>query len=82
MIWLGAVLSSIPFESDLPADFELDCTNCNACIRICPVSALGDTLMKQTACAKNAYNKKDGKYEILCWKCRQSCPNKYGIKDN
>jgi epoxyqueuosine reductase QueG len=84
MIWLGAVLTSIPFESDTPADFELNCNKCNACIKNCPVSALGETLMKQTACAKYAFinDDKQGRYEVLCWKCRQSCPNKFGVRDS
>jgi epoxyqueuosine reductase len=79
MIWLSAVLTSIPLKSDAPADYEVCKQGCKLCIKNCPVSALGNDMMEQKICRSYAFKTKNGKLEIGCWKCRQICPNHLGL---
>lgn len=78
MIWLAAVLTSVPLESDPLAKYDICPEGCNLCIKNCPSIALGDELMDQRACANYAFKTINGKLEIQCWKCRQICPNHLG----
>jgi epoxyqueuosine reductase len=79
MIWLSAVLTSIPLKSDKPADYEVCKQGCNLCIKSCPSSALGKEMMEQLTCYSYAFKKPKGKLEIQCWKCRQVCPGCLGL---
>ena len=79
MIWLSAVLTSIPLESDSLADYTTCRTECSLCIDNCPSKALGSKLMNQRACLSYAFKRDTGVLEIQCWKCRQICPKHLGI---
>jgi epoxyqueuosine reductase len=81
MIWLSAVCTSIPLESDPPAKYETCSESCTVCIDKCPASALGDPLMNQRACYAHAFKTIEGKLEIQCWTCRKICPHHLGTKN-
>lgn len=78
MIWLSAVLTSIPLVSDSLADYTTCKAGCRLCIDSCPSKALGNELMNQRACSSYAFKRDTGELEIQCWKCRQICPNHLG----
>lgn len=79
MIWLGAVVTDLPLESDHPAPYEVCPDTCQHCVEECPVSALGNDAMKQMTCFRHAFRVMEGQLEIHCWKCRQICPHHQGI---
>jgi len=78
MVWLSAVLTSIPLESDSVAEYNTCKATCSLCIDNCPSRALGGELMNQRACSSYAFKRDTGVLEIQCWKCRQICPNHLG----
>jgi epoxyqueuosine reductase QueG len=80
MIWLGAVVTSMELVADEPAAYTPCRPSCRLCIQSCPAGALGGELVNQTACLSQAFRKVDGGQEILCWKCRQVCPNHLGTE--
>lgn len=79
MLWLSAVLTSTRLPADRVAEYETCPPDCNLCIASCPVNALGEPSMKQTACLAHAFKQKEGELNIQCWACRKICPNHAGI---
>lgn len=80
MIWLGAVLTSMDMQADVPAAYNPCPPNCRLCIQSCPAGALGGEMVNQKACLAQAFRKVENGQEILCWTCRQVCPNHLGMR--
>lgn len=81
MVWLGAVLTELELESDpLP---ESICNDCNLCVEVCPVNALGETDLRQQLCWDYAFgdNQETNNWEISCHKCRDICPYHLGSQN-
>jgi epoxyqueuosine reductase QueG len=80
MIWLGGVLTDIALEPDPLVTYETCPITCDACIRACPINALGNAYMNQKACWEHAFGPHDGgEWRIKCHRCRSVCPNHRGI---
>ncbi len=78
MVWLSVVLTELELKADSILE-ESFCNNCNLCIDICPVQALGQAEMKQTTCWDYAFGgENDGEWKIKCHRCRDICPHCYG----
>lgn len=79
MINLGAVLTSLPLQSDdLTDDFCL--TNCDLCITYCPVHALDGGVLNAKKCREYSIGMlADGTPVWLCARCRTVCPLLFGI---
>lgn len=77
MIWLGAVLTSMDMQADAPAAYSPCRPACRLCIQSCPAGALGGERVNQMACLAQAFRKVENGQEILCWTCRQVCPNQH-----
>lgn len=82
MVWLGAVLVDAELEPD-PLS-EPVCTNCNLCVKACPVNALEQPEINQGACWDHAFgeDKEKQDWRISCHKCRDICPYNLGTKNN
>ncbi|HWQ10223.1 MAG TPA: hypothetical protein VN436_13975 [Holophaga sp.] len=80
MIWLGAVLTDARLAPDPVATYEVCPASCEACLRACPVQALGDPAMDQAACWNHAFGTLDGgEWRIKCHRCRTVCPRSQGL---
>jgi epoxyqueuosine reductase len=80
MMWIGAVLTSIPLESDPMADYEGCIDGCTQCLDVCPCTALDGTTITQKLCRDTSFSWSPGggtMYE--CNACRTVCPNCAGI---
>ena len=81
MLWLSAVITSIPLQADPIANYDGCYSGCNLCVDACPVKALDDEFMKQRKCYNYAFKSIGGHLQILCWRCRKVCPNHCGIRN-
>ena len=81
MVWLGAVLVDAELEAD-PL-LEPVCTNCNQCVKVCPVNALEHLEINQGACWNFAFgeDKEKQDWRISCHRCRDACPYNVGSKN-
>ncbi len=81
MIWLGSVLC----EQELAPDElkENICTECNLCVKVCPVNALENREISQQTCYDYAFgDDADLKaWVISCHKCRDICPYNFGSRN-
>ncbi|NCB94318.1 MAG: epoxyqueuosine reductase [Clostridia bacterium] len=82
MIWLGAVLCSMELEADEMKD-EI-CTNCDLCVKSCPVNALEQAEIKQQVCWDHAFGDDEmtKAWRISCHKCRDICPYNLGSQNS
>lgn len=81
MIWLGMVLCEQELEPDERKPSM--CTNCDICVKACPVHALDGPELNQMACWNHAFgdDPKRHIWRIACHACRDSCPYNLG-KEN
>ena len=81
MVWLGAVLCNQELEPD--ALKENICTDCNLCVKICPVNALKEKDLNQGKCWEYAFGDDEEKkvWTISCHKCRDICPYNLGSEN-
>lgn len=81
MIWLGMVLCEQELEPD--AVKENICSNCDLCVKACPVDALNGPDMDQQACWDSAFGDDTEKqvWRIACHKCRDICPYNLGSEN-
>ena len=82
MVWLGAVLCNQELEPD--ALKENICTDCNLCVKICPVNALKEKDLNQGKCWEYAFGDDEEKkaWTISCHKCRDICPYNLGSENS
>ncbi len=82
MVWLGAVLCSAPLEPDEKK--EPICQNCGLCVKACPVDALHQAEMNQSACWEHAFgtDKETQSWVISCHRCRDVCPHLLGSRNS
>ena len=82
MVWLGAVLCNQELEPDILK--ENICTDCNLCVKICPVNALKEKDLNQGKCWEYAFGDDEEKktWMISCHKCRDICPYNLGSKNS
>lgn len=82
MVWLGAVLCSAPLEPDEKK--EPICQNCGLCVKACPVNALHQAEMNQSACWEHAFgtDEKTQSWVISCHRCRDVCPHLLGSQNS
>lgn len=74
MVWLSVILTELELQPDqiLQDNF---CNNCDLCVKVCPVNALGESNMKQTVCWDYAFGEENGgDWKIKCHRCRDICP--------
>lgn len=73
-LWLGAVVTNVELESDLPAK-QLCIAKCNKCIEACPQSALDGVTIDQKKCREySSTSSEGGGWFYSCFKCRIACP--------
>lgn len=78
MLWLSVILTEIELEADELIEDSF-CNNCDLCVDICPVQAIGQPEMNQLACWKHAFGGENGgEWKIKCHRCRDICPFCYG----
>ena len=80
MLWLNAVLTSVPLEPSAPASYDGCVEGCRLCLDACAVKALGGGAMRQSACLEYAFKRENGAQKILCRACREICPRRFGIR--
>lgn len=82
MVWLGAVLVDAPLDPDPMLDNP--CTNCGACVQVCPVHALDEPLLCQQACWDHAFGNdpEHRNWHISCHRCRDVCPYNLGSQNS
>lgn len=82
MLWLGCVLCDTPLEAD--ALKERICTDCDRCVKVCPVGALENKDMNQNACWEYAFGNDEEMqaWVISCHKCRDICPYNLGTENS
>lgn len=81
MIWLGAVLTTLDLEPDAPVEYEGCLDKCRLCLDVCPVQAMDGVSIDQRKCWQHAFGAdEEGEWRIRCFKCRDVCPNKLGVK--
>jgi len=82
MVWLNAVLTDAVLEPDIPLIGNPCPDGCSLCIDNCPVHALGNPEMNQTACHAYAFHTEKGEeFTFKCYTCRTVCPNCLGSKN-
>lgn len=78
MVWLSVILTEIELKADKLIENNF-CNDCNLCVRVCPVQALGKPEMKQLTCWEYAFGGENGgDWKIKCHRCRDICPYCYG----
>jgi epoxyqueuosine reductase len=80
LVWLGAVLTDADMESD-PLLEDL-CTNCDLCVKACPVNALEKEELDQRKCSEYCFGEVGGIGAIKCHACRDVCPKLLGEERN
>ncbi len=76
---LGAVLTNLDFESDLPSE-NICIPECARCLDSCPVSAISNKSVTQMKCRRNTYGKTTRGFDTVdCNKCRSECPMRDGL---
>ncbi|MBN1150463.1 epoxyqueuosine reductase [candidate division WOR-3 bacterium] len=81
MIQIGALLTSVRYESNPMADYEVCPPNCRICLDICPQKALTGETVIQKECRPISNFKTEKGYTIKkCFECRKRCPSVFGIK--
>ncbi len=79
-IVLGAALLNIAVEPDDLADDAFCSTDCQICIKNCPVGAINGKRVNQKLCrARSQGHTKKGDYLYICNNCRKLCPNGRGF---
>lgn len=81
MVWISVILTEQEIEPD-PLLKESFCNDCDLCVSICPVEAVGELAMNQSACRDYAFGgENSGEWKIKCHKCRDICPYCLGSKN-
>ncbi len=81
MVWISVVLTEMDLEPDPLMKTNL-CNDCDLCITVCPVHAIGDPELNQTACSEYAFGGENGgEWKIKCHACRDICPFCFGTKN-
>ncbi|NLV36354.1 MAG: epoxyqueuosine reductase [Clostridiaceae bacterium] len=80
MVWLSVILTELELEPDELK--ESVCTNCNLCVQICPVNALEQDSLDQSACSGYAFGEVNKDWRINCHKCRDICPFNLGTENS
>lgn len=80
MVWLSVILTELKLEPDELK--ESVCTNCNLCVKICPVNALEHDSVDQSACWDYAFGEVNKDWRISCHKCRDICPFNLGTENS
>ena len=74
LLWFSAVLTDANLIPDKKAQYAF-CNNCNKCVEMCPSKALDNpALFGKKECAGTMFKKVNGKWEIMCFSCRKTCP--------
>lgn len=81
MVWLGGVLCDAQLEAD--ALKERICTDCDECVKACPVGALENADLNQNVCWDHAFGDDEvlKSWVISCHKCRDICPYNLGTEN-
>lgn len=81
MVWLGCVLCDAQLEAD--ALKERICTDCDKCVKVCPVGALENADLNQNVCWNHAFGDDEDlkSWVISCHKCRDICPYNLGTEN-
>ena len=79
MVWLSVILTEAELEADVLIEKSLCPKGCSLCIDACPIGALGEPEMRQTACWDYAFGGENGgEFVIRCNRCRTVCPMRFG----
>lgn len=81
MVWLGCVLCDAQLMAD--ALKERICTDCDKCVKVCPVGALENADLNQNVCWNHAFGDDEDlkSWVISCHKCRDICPYNLGTEN-
>lgn len=81
MVWLGCVLCDAQLKAD--ALKERICTDCDKCVKVCPVGALENADLNQNVCWDHAFGDDEDlkSWVISCHKCRDICPYNLGTEN-
>ncbi len=81
MVWLGCVLCDAQLKAD--ALKEWICTDCDKCVKVCPVGALENADLNQNVCWNHAFGDDEDlkSWVISCHKCRDICPYNLGTEN-
>jgi epoxyqueuosine reductase QueG len=74
MVWLSVILTELELEADKILENKI-CNDCDLCVKVCPVHAIGEPEMNQSACWEYAFGGENGgEWKIKCHRCRDICP--------
>ena len=81
MVWLGCVLCDAQLKAD--ALKERICTDCDKCVKVCPMGALENVDLNQNVCWNHAFGDDENlkSWVISCHKCRDICPYNLGTEN-
>jgi len=78
LLSLGAVLTNLELEPDLPAE-NICLEKCDLCIRSCPAQALDGQGVNQLKCRRHTYGTNARGFDTVnCNTCRTVCPMRFG----
>ena len=81
MIQIGAVLVDVVLQENAIAAYEVCPSDCELCIKSCPVGALDGRIVNQRLCRPLSNYRTEKGYTLMrCNVCRRVCPNSLGIK--
>lgn len=82
MLWLGAILLSVPLAPDPLCELELCPDGCRICLINCPQQALDGITISQKRCREiMGKTTEGGEYVITCNHCRIVCPYYQGKRN-
>ncbi len=78
LVWLGAAVTTADIQPD-PL-LQSICSECELCVKACPVGALEGSELDQQACSQYCFGTVGGIWAIKCHACRDVCPHLLGSK--
>ena len=79
LLWFSAVLTDVELTADEKFSSAI-CDGCDICVKACPSGALNDpSKFNRKNCTGMMFKMTDKKWKIMCYRCRQVCPRRFGI---
>ena len=78
LLWFSGILTDAGLVPDERFKDAI-CENCDKCVEVCPVNALGEhSSFRKRECGNNAFKLANKKFSVECFLCRKVCPYRFG----